>query len=222
MLKIGERTVELFPPQKPGAPLVVLNGFADEGAAVCAAIRAETGEDFTLAAVGGLKWDDDMTPWPIPPIARGADPCGGKAEAYLEELTGAVLPAVRAELPGEPVYSALAGYSLGGLFAVYALYRTDVFARVASASGSMWYPGFMDYVRKHAPLRRPDFISLSLGDKEANTRNPLMKPVEENTRQLEARLRDMGVATFFELNPGGHFRDADARMGRAIARMLEG
>ena len=217
MLNIGGRTIELFPSRAPGAPLVVFNTFEGEGAPVCEAVRAVTREDFTLAAVSGLKWDDDMTPWPIPPIAKGADPCGGKADEWLEELTGAVMPAVRAELAGEPVYTALAGYSLGGLFAVYALYRTDVFA-----SGSMWYPGFLEYVRTHEPLRRPDFVSLSLGDREANTRNPVMKPVEENTRQLETWFRDMGVATAFELNPGGHFRDADARMGRAIARMLEG
>ena len=42
-------------------------------------------------------------------------------------------------------YHAIAGDSMAGLFAVYALYRTQVFSRVASASGSLWYPGLLEY-----------------------------------------------------------------------------
>jgi len=221
MLNIEGKTVELFASRNPGAPLVVLNGEAGEGAEVVSAARRLTHVDFALVAVSGLCWEDDLTPWAIPPIAKGQAPCSGKADAYIELLTGDILPKVLEALSAPPVYIALAGYSLAGLFALYAMVRTDVFARVASASGSLWYPGFVEYAQSHAPVRKPDALYLSLGDREGRTRNPLMRPVEDNTRLLAAHYQNSGIPTTLEMNPGGHFNDPNGRMARAIAWLLE-
>ncbi len=221
MLNIEGKSVELFTPLKPGAPLVVLNGEAGEGAEVAEAVKGLTGVDFSLAVVSGLCWEDDLTPWPDPPVARGQAPFGGRANAYLELLTGSILPKLSGELPAVPVYTALAGYSLAGLFALYAMTRTDAFARIASASGSLWYPGFVEYARAHKPVRRPDALYISLGDREGRTRNPLMRPVEDNTRLLADFYRGEGIPTTLEMNPGGHFNDPNGRMARGIAWMLE-
>ena len=218
---IEGKMVELFPSRNPDAPLVLLNGEAGEGAAVAEALRRTTKSDFALAAVSGLRWEDDLTPWPIPPIMKGAAPCAGQADAYIDLLTGRMLPQILAGLPATPAYLALAGYSLAGLFALYAMYRTDRFARVASASGSLWYPDIVDYIQNHAPIRQPDCLYLSLGDKEGRTRNPLMRSVEDNTRLLADFYRDVGIPTALEMNPGGHFNDPTGRMARAIAWVLE-
>lgn len=218
---IEGKMVELFPSRNPDAPLVLLNGEAGEGAAVAEALRRTTKSDFALAAVSGLRWEDDLTPWPIPPIMKGAAPCAGQADAYIDLLTGRMLPQILAGLPATPAYLALAGYSLAGLFALYAVYRTDRFARVASASGSLWYPDIVDYIQNHAPIRQPDCLYLSLGDKEGRTRNPLMRSVEDNTRLLADFYRDVGIPTALEMNPGGHFNDPTGRMARAIAWVLE-
>ena len=48
-----------------------------------------------------------------------------------------------------------------------------------------------------------------------------MRPVEENTRLLAEHYRNTGIETALEMNPGGHFRDAERRMARGIAWMLE-
>lgn len=221
MLNVEGKTVELFASRNPGAPLVVLNGETGEGEQICEAVKGLTDVDFALAAVGGLRWEDDLTPWAIPPISRGQAPCAGKADAYIELLTGSILPKVLEALPNAPAYVALAGYSLAGLFALYALYRTDAFARVASASGSLWYPGFVAYAQAHAPVRKPEALYLSLGDREGRTRNPLMRPVEDNTRILAACYQDSGIPMTLEMNPGGHFNDPNGRTARAIAWMLE-
>ena len=221
MLKIEGKIIELFPSARPGAPLVVLNGESGEGSAVVEAVRGKTEADFSLAAVSGLSWDDDLTPWPIPPIMKGGAPCAGRADEYIESLAGAILPKVTEAFPAEPAYIALAGYSLAGLFALYAMYRTDRFARVASASGSLWYPGFVEYAGSRAPVRQPDALYLSLGDREGKTRNPLMRPVEDNTRRLAEHYRDAGIPMTLEMNPGGHFNDPNGRTARAIAWMLE-
>ena len=220
-MNVEGKSVELFPPLNPGAPLVVLNGETGEGAAVAEALRNMIKADFALAAVSGLCWEDDLTPWSIPPIRKGGAPCGGRADAYIDLLTRRILPEILAILPAEPAYLALAGYSLAGLFALYAMYRTDRFARIASVSGSLWYPGIVDFVQGHVPVRQPDCLYLSLGDKEGRTRNALMRPVEDNTRLLAAFYRNAGIHTVLEMNPGGHFNDPNGRMARAIAWMLE-
>ena len=98
----------------------------------------------TVAAVEGVDWNCELTPWPAPPVARGQPDFGGGADALLGELAGRILPEVEAEL--RPSARWIAGYSLAGLFAVYAALSTRLFARVASVSGSMWYPGFSDWV----------------------------------------------------------------------------
>jgi len=221
-MDIEGKNVELFPSINPGAPLVVLNGESGDGGAVHEAVKAVTDVDFSLVAVSGVTWDDDLTPWSAPPIAKGQPPFGGRADTYIETLTGRMLPKVLEALPVAPAYIALAGYSLAGLFALYAMYRTDRFARVASASGSLWYPDFVAFARSHAPVRQPDALYLSLGDKEGKTRNPLMRPVEDNTRALAEFYREAGIHTRFELNPGGHFNDPNGRMARGIAWLLEG
>lgn len=41
---------------------------------------------------------------------------------------------------------AYGGYSLGGLAAVYSLFRDDTFANIFSVCGSFWYPGFTEYI----------------------------------------------------------------------------
>ena len=219
-MNVAGKTIRLFAPAQNGAPLVVLHTVQNEGEAVYQAVRNGTTEDFGLAAIGGLNWDDDMSPWPIPPLFKGDTPCTGGADKYLAKLTGEILPALRRSFSVEPRYIALASYSLAGLFAVYAMYHTAVFSRIASVSGSFWYPGFLDYVRQNKMTRAPERLYFSLGDKEARSKNKILQSVEENTRWLKKWYEDNGIATIFELNPGNHFQNAAERMARGICRIL--
>ena len=221
-MTIEGKTINLFPASEPGAPLVVLNADAGEGDAVLEALREYTDKPLSLAVIGGLRWEDDLTPWPNPPIFRGSEPCAGRADDYLELLTGRMLPAIRAQLQGMPDTIVLAGYSLAGLFALYAAYRTDAFQRIVCASGSLWYPGFADYAVAHAFVRHPDRLYLSLGDREHRTKNPIMRGIEDQTRRLADHYRAQGIMSILEMNPGGHFDDPGRRLAKGIAWALEG
>ena len=53
----------------------------------------------------------------------------------MKLLIDEILPKAKELMEGEPKFTGIAGYSLAGLFAVYAMYKTDVFDRVASMSG---------------------------------------------------------------------------------------
>ncbi len=228
LFSVRDKEIRIFGADHAGAPLVVLNtlGHAAEAYAAAraaltssAADRARHGE-FTLAAVSGMDWNRDLSPWPAPAVRRDAEDFAGLAADYLRELTEEILPEIRRHLHAAPSRTVIAGYSLAGLFAVWSLYQTDAFDGAASASGSLWYPGFAEYTRTHAFVRQPAGIALSLGEKEARTRHPVMKTVWDCTQNYTDLLRDQGIPAVFEPEPGNHFTDPDGRMGRCMARLL--
>ena len=162
-----------------------------------------------------------MTPWYCPPITENDTPCTGGADEYMELLLTRIIPQVRTMLQGEPRFTGIAGYSLAGLFALYAMYQCDTFERVASMSGSLWFPEFKEYVLSHALRKHPEKLYLSLGDREAKTRNPYLKTVQENTEQIVSHYEQMGLTVTWELNPGNHFKDAALRSAKCVKAILE-
>ncbi len=100
------------------------------------------------------------------------------------------------------------------------LQKTDVFDRAASMSGSLWFPDFKDYVLTHEMLRKPDKLYLSLGDKEAKARQPLLKTVQENTESIAEHYRTLGIDVTFEMNEGNHFKEPALRSAKGIAAIL--
>ena len=217
---IAGKTVAVWPAAAPGAPVLYLNAAAGEGEAVRAALQARRPGAYSLVCVSGLDWGHDLTPWGCPPPFRGADPCTGGADGYLRLLAQEILPAAESRLPGPPCWRGLGGYSLAGLFALYALYRTPLFARIASVSGSLWYPGLMEFLAAREPAVPPQRLYFSIGRKEDRTRNPLLQPGRANTEAITAAFAGRGVQTKFELNPGTHFTDPAARTAAGLAWLL--
>ena len=216
----GGKEISLYLSDKRDCPLIVLNTFEGGGAQVLAEARKLGGSDFSLLSVGGLDWNRDMSPWECAPVMAQDEGYAGGADSYLSLLLEEILPEGLKRLPESPSWTGIAGYSLAGLFALYALYRTDTFARAASMSGSLWFPGFGDFVRSHDMKRAPEKLYLSLGDKEAKTRNPYLKTVQENTEAAVQLYRDRGLDVTWELNPGNHFRDAEKRSAKGILGIL--
>lgn len=219
-LRAAGKRIELFCAPQPCAPLIVYHAAQGESSVLWDLCRAPGVPRGSLAVVNDMNWNEEMSPWPIPPLRPQDPPFAGGADAYLARLTGEILPAVYATLGAAPSRQALAGYSLAGLFAVYAAYQTDAFGQIASASGSLWYPGLLDFARAHRMNGAVKSAYFSLGDKESRTRNAMLAPVEDNTRALVQIVQEAGVATTFESNPGNHFRDAAPRMARGIRWLL--
>ena len=171
-------------------------------------IRELTDIDFCLIAVKVADWNRDLSPWAAPPVF-GNEAFGDGAAAFLEEIL-MLCPDSRACFIG--------GYSLAGLFALWAATRTDRFSGVAAASPSVWFPGFADYMQ--ANRIRSGAVYLSLGDREEKTRNPVMAAVGGCIRDTETILKKQGISCALEWNPGNHFRDADIRTAKAFAWVL--
>lgn len=217
----GGKEVTVYLSKTPDYPVVYLNTFGDEGEKVYQLLVKNQCPDFTLVTIGGLVWDKDMAPWNIPPISRFDTPCTGGASEYLQLLTGEIIPKAEEMTDGKVLWRGLAGYSLGGLFAVYAPYHTEDFSRIASVSGSLWYPGLMEYVQKQKQKICPDHMYFSLGDKESHTKNQYLKSVQENTENIKKMYENAGVDTVFELNPGNHYKNAPERTAAGISWILK-
>ena len=215
------KTVSVFSGTAPDAPVIYLNTFAEEIPQLLAQLHGQALPDFSLVAVSDLDWNHDMAPWDQPPVFKNAAPCTGGADDYLRLLTETILPMAEKRLSGVPCWRGLAGYSLAGLFALYAMYRTDAFSRFASMSGSLWFPGFPEYIHTHEIPRLPDCIYFSLGDKESKTRHPLLKTVRENTETIQAFYQSRGIRTVFQLNPGNHYDHAVQRTADGITWLLK-
>ena len=119
---------------------------------------------------------------------------------------------------GEGVYL-LGGYSLAGLFSLWAAYQTDAFSGIAAASPSVWFPGWMEYAEKNEPKARRMY--LSLGDKEERTRNPVLRQVGQCIRRQYDLLIQSGIPATLEWNDGNHFQDADIRCAKGFAWLIQ-
>lgn len=214
------KAVCVFLCTEPGAPIIYLNTFSDEGQKVYGAAQATGCPPFTLVAISNLDWNHDMVPWDGPSALKNAEPCTGGADDYLRLLTEEIIPTAEKGIAGVPCWRGIAGYSLAGLFALYAIYQTDLFSHVGSMSGSLWYSGMKEYIFSHEPKRRPDCIYFSLGDKESKTRNPVLRSVRQNTEEIQAFYQANGIDTVFQLNPGNHYDHAVERTAAGLCWLL--
>ena len=171
---------------------------------------------FCLVAVETENWFDVLSPWPSPAVIGGKSFAGSGAET-LRRLETELLPALRQQYGGGGS-TVLAGYSLAGLFALWAGYETDCFSGIAAASPSVWYPGWPDYAAGRIP--RTGAVYLSLGEREEKTRNPVMSGVGAAVRAQERLLRAQNVPCVLEWNPGNHFQEPTKRMAKGIAWVL--
>ena len=143
----------------------------------------------------------------------------GEAEETLAYIEYVLLPCIRRAYGDMPCV--LAGYSLGGLFALWAAYRTESFDGICAVSPSLWVRGWDAYAEGRVACA--DAVYLSLGDKEERARNVRMAAVGDCVRCQASRLtRQLAEGkTVFEWNRGGHFDDEPGRMARGLAWTAE-
>ena len=183
------------------------------------AIAQGSAHSFLFAAVPVKNWNDELSPWKSPAV-WGKESFGGNAAGTLRFLTEQVIPSLKQQLNlPENVKIILGGYSLAGLFALWASTQTDLFYGIAAASPSVWFPGWMEFEQQH-PIQT-QHIYLSLGDKEEHTKNAVMAVVGDNIRTLHSQLIARGADCTLEWNSGGHFKDADLRTARAFRWAME-
>ena len=207
-----------------GAPVVYLLGDVADNSSV------QVPESVGLVRIGVELWEKNFSPWCAPRVFAKGPNFGDGAQKTLDTLVNQVIPWTESELTEPPAYRVLVGYSLAGLFSLWAgvsqpgpssqpyAVPTLTFQRIGAVSGSFCFPGLLGYVDQQL---RGGMVSLthaylSLGDREARTPNPQIMHVRENAELLASKLESAGITSMFELNRGNHFQNVEGRMQKAL------
>ena len=220
-----------------GAPIAYLLGDVVDNSPV------QVPEGVSLVNVGVDLWEENFSPWCAPRVFAKGPNFGDGAQKTLDTLINQVIPWTESDLTEPPAYRVLVGYSLAGLFSLWAgvsqqvargcqpddvpsqpgaphvdAVPTPTFQRIGAVSGSFWFPGLLDYVDQQLSGGAVGLTHayLSLGDREARTPNPQIMHVRENAELLASRLESAGITSMFELNRGNHFQNVEGRMQKAL------
>lgn len=185
--------------------------------AEAAQIASLSRKPFVLATIELEDWIIDLMPWPDGNISRDTD-AGKHGQETLQYLLLSLVPELHRRYGPLPVI--LGGYSLGGLFALWASTQTDTFRAIAAASPSVWIHGWLPFARKHLPLAED--IYLSLGKQEEHVKNQAIARVGDNLRAYHALLQEqLGPArSTLVWEEGNHFTDNERRLARAFAFVI--
>ena len=210
-----------------GAPVVYLLGDVADHSPV------QVPAGVSLVNVRVDLWEENFSPWCAPRVFAKGPNFGDGAQKTLDTLINQVVPWAESELAKPPAYRVLVGYSLAGLFSLWAgVTQAGVsqpgaphvdttvatFQRIGAVSGSFWFPGLLDYVDQQI---RGGVVGLThayllLGDREARTPNPQIMHVRENAELLASKLESAGITSTFELNRGNHFQNVEGRIQKAL------
>ena len=172
--------------------------------------------DTVFVSIKVEDWNRYLSPYRAENPFRKGDYFSGDADTLLSSIINDLIPMVEnKEKKGERY---LIGYSMGGLFSLYSSTLSSLWKGIGSVSGSLWYGGFDDYIENNKI--HCDKIYLSLGRKEKESRNKVLKTVEEKTTCIYETIFKEGKKCTLVLNEGGHFQDEEKRIRDAISFLL--
>ena len=180
----------------------------------------DNGIFISLVEVLVEDWYSDLSPWEAEPLIEGATHFAGKGEKTLKYIENVVIQSIEKDIPNNKGVF-LVGYSLSGLFSLWALTKSSIMSGAVCCSSSLWFPGWNEYI-ENTCLKNIGLVYLSLGEKESKTKNKFMAKVEENTRKTYLRLLDDEncLKSILEMVPGGHFSNPLERISNGIKWML--
>lgn len=97
-----------------GAPVVYLMGNVADHSPV------QVPESVSLVTVGVDLWEQNFSPWCAPRVFAKGPNFGDGAQKTLDTLIDQIIPWAESELTEPPAYRVLVGYSLAGLFSLWA------------------------------------------------------------------------------------------------------
>ena len=177
------------------------------------AIKELTDTPFVLAAFFIEDWNRELSPWEAPAVF-GKENFGSGAPETLSYITGNLIPFIKGEYDGITDFY-LGGYSLAGLFSLWAGYQTDIFKGVAGVSPSVWFPEWDSFIKSNEMKAARTY--LSLGDKEEKTRNKVMATVGG---RIKTQYEALDNECILEWNSGNHFADPDKRTAKGFAWLI--
>lgn len=224
------RTAELLVPENQGSVSLILYVLDGEKLTPSLMKSFEDGpaeKRPALVSISGEQRLSDYTPWPAPALSPRFADFGGQGDAFLRWLTEELMPRTERQLfpqpggaPSVPFRSALLGYSLGGLLAVYASFVTAVFSDVISVSGSFWYPEWDSFLKTHTPANPKVSYLMLCGQREGAGKKNLQGNAVDRARLTHRLLCEYTRDFPLLLDQGGHHDLVDERLAKAARWLL--
>lgn len=176
-------------------------------------IKTLTSRPFAFAAFEVTDWNNELSPWQADAVF-GDEPFGNGGQNTLAFIEKFFIPRLKNKF-GKDLPIILGGYSLAGLFSLWAAYNSNKFNAAAAVSPSVWFDGWLEYIEENSPFAKVFY--LSLGKKEEKTRNKTMAAVGENIRRQYEKLCENNAESVLEFNEGNHFTQPQIRTAKGFA-----
>lgn len=173
---------------------------------------------FAIVFFDTVEWAKALMPWQDEAVSRNEE-VGMHVQDTLVYIEESLVPWLHERFGKLPCI--IGGYSLGGLFALWAARQSAAFCAVAAASPSLWIKGWADFADNHSLNAQLAYVSL--GNREEHCRNQCMARIGDCVRHEHLTLTEQigTTATTLEWNNGGHFGEEAERTAKAFAWCIE-
>lgn len=186
-------------------------------------IVANIDKKVSLFAFEIKDWNSELTPWEMSLIFSKGN-FGTGAKDTLDWIQKDLISQIEKEFFAnneKKIKYILGGYSLAGLFSLWAGYQENNFVAINAASPSVWYKDWVSYIFKNNPISNT--IYLSLGNTEEKSKNQIISKVKENIEiQFENLKTHENIKNvILEWNEGNHFKDSGLRTAKGFVWCLK-
>ena len=178
-------------------------------------------KDYIILSFQVNDWDNELSPWESKGIRNEYFKGDGSKTLYY--IINDFLPYFENKFPiikNKP--KIIGGYSLSGLFSLYAFYSTNIFIGVGGFSPSLWFENWNEFIHKNEIKNNGSYVYLSLGDiEEKNNEGDLS--IGCKVRDFyEIISKDLNVKEcIYEINEGDHFDNVEYRIAKGFAWLLD-
>ncbi len=178
-------------------------------------------KDFIVLAFQVNSWDNDLSPWESKKIK--GEYFNGDGQKTLNYITNELLPFFEKKFPEiKHKPKIIGGYSLSGLFSLYAFYSTDIFIGVGGFSPSLWFEDWNQFTNTNKAKNKDSIIYLSLGDIEEKNNSGHLSIGNKVKEFYKIVKNDKNVKDcIYEINKGDHYQNIDDRIAKGFAWLLK-
>ncbi|MBA8779792.1 alpha/beta hydrolase [Staphylococcus schleiferi subsp. coagulans] len=167
-------------------------------------------KDIIFVGIESKQRSNDFTPWEA---QIGKQKNGGLADKYLKWLTEELIPVLRHRyrVSNDNKDIGIAGASYGALVSLYALYQVpNSFGTYILISPSVWYPNFIDFMKREGQITDKVtvywYVGLKEGIEHTLTIKDMVKNSFEGVKILNGDLNHKEAQFKFQTNSKGIHR----------------
>ena len=91
-MEAHQKQITVYSNHTESAPVIYLPVVVGDGSEVYKCCRELDCPPFALVTIGGLDWNRELSPWACDGTVRDAEPFGGQAADFLDELLNQIIP----------------------------------------------------------------------------------------------------------------------------------